>query len=273
MRTIIGIAAPARSGKDTVASLLLKHGNVAAYALADPVKMGCQALFGLSDAEAWADEYKEKKITLWDRSPRELFQRIGTDWMRQHNPDHWLLRADREINPSHSSSTAPHPPQLQHSKAPFRLAAQAFFDLSDLQTWDESRIDTNDEFWGMSPRQMFDLVETLALNDFPDFKTQRAQRPIAAPIHKAIDMSGKEIIVIKDIRFENEANYLRKHSGQIWHVVRRNVEKVNPHSSELGINIQRNDIVIDNNGSLEQLATAVETAWSKISTTQRDRDE
>lgn len=273
MTTIIGIAAPARSGKDTVASMLLQHGNVAAYALADPVKMGCQVLFGLSDQEAWADDFKEKKIALWDRSPRELFQRIGTDWMRQHNPNHWLLRADREINPSHLRADASHPAQLQHVKAPFRLAAQAFFDLSDQQTWDDSRIDATDEFWDMSPRQMFGLVETLALKDFPNFTAQRAQRPVAAPVREAIDISGKKIIVIKDIRFENEADYLRQHGGQIWHVVRRNVEKVNAHSSELGIKIQSNDIVIDNNGSLEQLASAVETEWKKTSTTQFGRDE
>ena len=267
MRTIIGIAAPARSGKDTVASMLLKHGNVAAYALADPVKMGCQVLFGLSDQEAWGDDFKEKKIALWDRSPRELFQRIGTDWMRQHNPDHWLLRASREINPSPSSVDSGCPPQLQRTKAPFRLAAQAFFDLSDQQTWDDKCIDVHDEFWDMSPRQMFDLVETLALNDFPNFNAQRAHRSIVPSVRQKLDLSEKEIIVIKDIRFENEADYLRHHRGQIWHVVRHNVEKVNPHSSELGIKIQSNDIVIDNNGSLEQLATAVEAAWGKISTT------
>ncbi len=186
MRTIIGIAAPARSGKDTVAAMLLKHGNVAAYALADPVKMGCQVLFGLTDQEAWADDYKEKKIALWDRSPREFFQCIGTDWMRQHNPNHWLLRADRESSPPPSPSTTPYPAQIQHYEAPFRLAAQAFFDLSDRQTWDENHIDINDAFWSMSPRQMFELVETLTINHFQIFKAQRAQRPISAPMEGTV---------------------------------------------------------------------------------------
>lgn len=60
MPTIIGLAAVARSGKDTVASMLMEHPEVATYALADPLKAGCQAIFGLSDAEAWSDEAKEK---------------------------------------------------------------------------------------------------------------------------------------------------------------------------------------------------------------------
>lgn len=65
MPTIIGLAAVARSGKDTVASMLMEHPEVATYALADPLKAGCQAIFGLSDAEAWSDEAKEKTIDLW----------------------------------------------------------------------------------------------------------------------------------------------------------------------------------------------------------------
>ena len=60
MRTIIGLAALARSGKDTVASMLLSIPGVAAFALADPLKLGCQALFGLTDAEAWQDDIKEE---------------------------------------------------------------------------------------------------------------------------------------------------------------------------------------------------------------------
>lgn len=103
MPTIIGLAAVARSGKDTVASMLMEHPEVATYALADPLKAGCQAIFGLSDAEAWSDEAKEKTIDLWGLSPRQLFQRAGTEWLRDHNADHWLLRADRQLNQDRKS--------------------------------------------------------------------------------------------------------------------------------------------------------------------------
>ncbi|MGO3746399.1 MAG: deoxynucleotide monophosphate kinase, partial [Alcaligenes aquatilis] len=88
MSLLIGLAAKARSGKDTVASLLLAHNPLlAAYALADPVKMGCEVLFGLSPAQAWTDDsLKEVPIALWQRSPRQCFQLLGTDWMRQRDP-------------------------------------------------------------------------------------------------------------------------------------------------------------------------------------------
>ena len=261
MRNIIGIAALARSGKDTVASMLLQHNGVAAYALADPLKIGCQALFGLTDEEAWDDDIKEKVIPLWGCSPREFFQHIGTDWMRANNPDHWLMRAERAINPSDKQVNRSIMSQLQNGKAPFKLTAQAFFDLTDQQTWDSDCYDTQDDFWDMTPKQMFDLLESLSLKDFPDYYERRAQRSIATPTRGISSLGDNQFIIIKDIRFENEAAFLRSHNGQIWHVVRDDAQKVNAHSSERGIAISNKDVIIDNNGTLEQLAATVEKAW------------
>lgn len=261
LRKIIGIAAPARSGKDTVASLLLQHRNVIAYALADPLKIGCQALFGLTDEETWNDSIKENGIPLWGRSPREFFQHVGTDWMRAHDPDHWLLRAERAINSPAEKNHCLITPRLQEIRTPFKLAAQAFFGLSDRQTWDSNDSNAIDKFWGMSPKQMFALVESLAIKDFPDYFERRTHRPIAKPAWNPPVADETDVIVIKDIRFENEADFLRRHNGTIWHIVRNDVQKVKPHSSELGIKIGEKDVVIDNNGTLEQLAMAVEKAW------------
>ncbi|MGZ4996685.1 MAG: deoxynucleotide monophosphate kinase family protein [Methylobacter sp.] len=261
MFRIIGLAARARSGKDTVASLLLQHKNVVAYALADPVKIGCQVLFGLTDQETWDDNIKENNIPLWDRSPRQLFQLIGTDWMRVHNPEHWLMRAERSIEPPTRSSNKIIKPELGDMKSPFKLAAKAFFDLSDNQTWNKDYQDTKDSFWNMTPKHMFEMLESLTLKDFPIFFDQRSNRPIDLPTRKISSIEKNKIVVIKDIRFENEADFVRKHNGKIWHIVRDNAEKINEHSSELGISINAHDFVLDNNGSLEDLALAVENQW------------
>ena len=144
MRTIIGLAALARSGKDTVASMLLSIPGVAAFALADPLKMGCQALFGLTDAEAWQDDIKEETIELWGRSPRAFFQTVGTEWMRHHNAEHWLMRAAREINPPERPQSPAAPADLGAPDAPFLLAAQAIFDFSDGQIWNSELYTTLD---------------------------------------------------------------------------------------------------------------------------------
>jgi len=262
LHKIIGLAAPARSGKDTVAALLLKHPQVAAYALADPLKIGCQALFGLTDAETWDDALKEKSIVLWGRSPRQFFQRVGTDWLRQHNPQHWLMRAEHAITPNIDNTKSDHAePRLLNRQAPFRLAAQAIFGLSDQQTWNQLQTDSIDAYWQMSPLQMFDLLESLACRDFPDYGQRRLQRPVMPASRQLLNIGSAQVIVIKDIRFENEAEFLRRHNGCIWHIVRNDAERVNAHSSEQGIAVQNGDVIIDNNGTLQQLAERVEHAW------------
>lgn len=265
LRKIIGIAAPARSGKDTVASILLQHKNIISYALADPLKIGCQVLFGLTDAEAWDDNIKEQTIPLWGCSPRKLFQLVGTEWMRELTPDHWLKRSEHAFNPPGTHAINPIPPQLQDIKAPFKLSAKAFFGLSEQQTWDKDYCTIRDNFWDMTPEQMFDLLESLSIQHFPEYYQQRAQRGISQPSREIPHFGKNETIIIKDIRFENEAAFIRKQNGQLWHVVRDNAEKVNAHSSELGITFNGKDIVIDNNGTLEQLTIAVEKKWQSFS--------
>jgi len=265
MKTIIGLAALARSGKDTVASMLLKHENVSAFALADPLKAGCQFLFGLSDDEAWNDAYKEKVIPLWQMSPRQMFQQVGTDWFRNHNADFWLMRADRHINQPPIAPPSPSPSQLKSPDAPLRLAAQAFFGLSDAQTWDASLENEADPFWTSSPKQMLELLKFFCETHIPEYRNIRPKLGLTTSSMNHTKRKLTDIIIIKDIRFENEAEYLRSHHGHIWHIIRPNAEKVRSHSSEFGIKIQDDDKVIKNSGTLEELEQQVHAAWSKIS--------
>jgi hypothetical protein len=59
--------------------------------------------------------------------------------------------------------------------------------------------------------------------------------------------------VISDLRFENEADFVRKRGGIVLHILRSDAAEVNPHFSESGIGIQDNDLVLHNNGSLDDL--------------------
>jgi len=271
MKMILGLAAKARSGKDTAASILLAHPEVAAFALADPLKDGCRALFGLTATQAWDDTAKEKTLVAWGKSPREFFQMAGTEWMRAHDPLHWLKRADREINGAVALPLPLTPERASAPEAPFVQAAQSFFGLSDAQAWDEDLRDHLDGFWGMSPREMIDLVKQLALQEFPDFEARREEHLLSSTPDSAdikspakLDLNNKEVIIIKDIRFENEAEYIRNLNGQIWHILRDHSEQVKQHSSEAGINVAKDDIVIENNGTLEEYKLKLDTAWKEL---------
>lgn len=79
-----------------------------------------------------------------------------------------------------------------------------------------------------------------------------------------LDTEGKSIVIIKDIRFENEAAYIRNLNGAILHIVRDNAEIVKSHSSEFGIEVRTGDIVIKNNGTLIEYQEALDEAWKTL---------
>lgn len=242
---LIGLAARARSGKDTVANYLLQHADISSYALADPVKMACQALFGLNDEETWTDHYKEQLIPLWNTSPRQFFQLVGTEWMRQERPDHWIRRAEQLLN-TPAPCTSPQLPALN-------MAMLAIYGMLPEQA--------ESQFWQISYAQAYTRLERLCLARFPDYAWRRAQRPVWPNTYVYPDARQADCVVIRDIRYENEADFIRKSGGQVWHIQREQRQVVNPHSSEWGVAIHADDAVINNNGTLAELQARVEQQW------------
>jgi hypothetical protein len=110
------------------------------------------------------------------------------------------------------------------------------------------------EDFGKSPRQMLQTLGTdwgreLVTNDIWLIV---AQRQIAAWLDE--DKS----VVITDVRFDNEADLIRKLGGSVWHVRRNDAQAVNAHASEAGVLFHSDtDKIIDNNGTLAELFDTV----------------
>lgn len=66
-------------------------------------------------------------------------------------------------------------------------------------------------------------------------------------------------VVVTDVRFKNEAEFLKINGAHIWRVQRLGVEAVNNHISEVEMNDYPADQTIINNGSLEDLELLVKT--------------
>ncbi|GHC35997.1 hypothetical protein GCM10010096_01360 [Alcaligenes pakistanensis] len=259
MSLFIGLAAKARSGKDTVANLLLGQSPLlAAYALADPVKMGCEVLFGLSPAQAWTDDsLKEVPIERWNRSPRQCFQLLGTDWMRQRDPDHWLRRAQHvlEFGPGLPLSAD------SHAHSIWALALAPIYGMPPEHLKD-TRADQIDAFWGLSPRQAAEHLRRQVLAEYPDYEQRRQEIPFNLPSHHLPDMSQARCLLIKDIRYENEADFIRQHGGEIWHIERPGNPVISQHSSEWGVVRAPQDQLILNDAGLEALESNVKAVWT-----------
>jgi len=71
-------------------------------------------------------------------------------------------------------------------------------------------------------------------------------------------------IVVTDIRFEHEVEWLRGQGGQIWHIVRDLKTHYNrsseQHISEQGVLFHPSDTLILNTGSLAQLHAQLASA-------------
>lgn len=70
--------------------------------------------------------------------------------------------------------------------------------------------------------------------------------------------------VISDLRFENEADFVRKRGGIVIHLLRADAAEVNPHISETGIGIQDNDLVLHNDGAIEDLTGQLDEIFEAL---------
>lgn len=69
--------------------------------------------------------------------------------------------------------------------------------------------------------------------------------------------AGQTHFVISDVRFANEAKWVRQRGGQIWRVHREGIAAVREHASERGVDHIRPSRTIHNNGTLDDLREAV----------------
>ena len=92
-KKLIGISGKARAGKDTIATHLWLDQGFTRIAFADPLKQAAKEIFGLKDAHISDDSLKEVVIEYWGLTPRQIFQRLGTEAVRGvFGEDVWVKR-------------------------------------------------------------------------------------------------------------------------------------------------------------------------------------
>jgi len=134
---------------------------------------------------------------------------------------------------------------------PVKLAAQVIFGLSRQQTWDSDEKEKLVPYWDMTPRRMFQVLGTdLCRKEFgEDVWVKRLAMDMAA-------LPGDDI-VIPDVRFENEAEFIRLNGGRILHMTRDAAPRIDTgwHPSEAGVEFDGNgqDETLLNNGDRNEL--------------------
>ena len=70
--------------------------------------------------------------------------------------------------------------------------------------------------------------------------------------------------VISDVRFENEADLIRRRGGTVVHIFRPDAQSVNPHISEAGVAAQKDDLTLTNYGTVEEFLRSLDEVFLMI---------
>lgn len=123
---------------------------------------------------------------------------------------------------------------------PLKKVVQALFLLDETQVHDQSLKEITDPRWSLSPRQMMQLVGTnlIRTNLGEDFWLK----------HIELGRENLDFIVISDVRFQNEADWVRKKGGILIRIVSNEESNsvVDTHRSETELESIHTDHVLFN---------------------------
>jgi len=184
-RKIIAFHGPAGAGKDTAAFAIKEStSNTEILSFAGPLKDACKILFNFSNDQVYHPVIKEEIDERWKKSPRQILQWLGTDILRTH---------------------------------------------------------INQDFLIMNMKQR-------------------------------MDSSNADYIIISDVRFDNEAEFIRSLGGKIVKIERPNIKTTihSDHASEKGISPDLIDAIVENNTSIEEFQTRIKLVSRVIFNTRND---
>ncbi len=135
--------------------------------------------------------------------------------------------------------------------------------MFDFPRWyldDDAMKDMYDDFWGMTYREMAQKVGKESSRDVfgNDIWMRHVERQLIK-IENGIDMDSvghARGIILADIRYANEAVWVKNHGGTVFFIVRGNAPKISGiegHEGEAGLPLDLADSIIYNDGTIEDL--------------------
>jgi len=137
---------------------------------------------------------------------------------------------------------------------PLKSAVQTMFGLTDDHTDGDLKESPIDWLDGVTPRQIMQTLGTEWGRDC--IHTDLWLRVADRALERTSD-HGYPGIVISDVRFDNEAEFVRERGGSVVHIRRESAGSVNAHSSESGVTFDAADCLIDNDGTIHELGAQI----------------
>lgn len=139
---------------------------------------------------------------------------------------------------------------------PLREGLMQIFNLSPCD-FEGSKKEEQIDWLGRSPRELMQLLGTEFGRNMvhPDLWLMLADQNLHFLEQTNACVAG---FVISDLRFENEAAFIRRRGGYVIHLQRPDAPEVHAHVSELGIVIQDTDLVVCNDGGVEDMTGQID---------------
>lgn len=220
---LIFIVGKKRSGKDTAVEFVNEYFDVIDYKLAEPIKKALQVGWnGKSDCGMYSDLHRPFELT-WD------------DWDgRGIDREKIIPIGNREVSEIMRSA-------IQYLVQNHNLKWTTKFSVVD------TMILNNTEGWNIR-RFMQTLGTDLVVNHF-----DRMFWVKLFALEYADKFNGTEkFFIVPDTRQDHELAFARAMGATVIHVVRDGSGSEDTHITEAGLPIASGDIVIENNGTLEE---------------------
>lgn len=153
------------------------------------------------------------------------------------------------------------PLQKYSLATPIKTISEYVFDMTDQEmNTQEGKREVARYGYGKTNRELLQLIGTEMFRDIihSDIWLDVAERKISDTVREG------GLVVVPDIRFDNEAGWLKKR-GVLIQVVRPDIEDIteNAHASEAGITVEP-DYVIVNDGDKDDLEDKVENLFKEL---------
>jgi len=96
-KPVILLCGPVGSGKDSVAKHMIQKYDFVKGSFARPLKQLCAEQFGWDLAQLDDLDYKETFVPELNATRRQILQRVGTEWFRSVDAQHWTKKAVEAI--------------------------------------------------------------------------------------------------------------------------------------------------------------------------------
>ena len=142
-----------------------------------------------------------------------------------------------------------------------KQTAATMFGVSIECFTNENLKDRFNSYWGISYREMLQKLGTECARDVfhQDFWIRRC----AKAVHADLNSDACAGVVISDVRFENEADWVRKAGGVVLHLkvspLKRRITTVREHISEKTLPRLEGDYLIRNDGTISDLYAALDS--------------